>query len=87
MKLELIADAGAEPVALFAQENSARHTAVAMNLADRLFGVERVNYDANLSYRWNCSVYCTAEFSTWWRAREGQPAAAQRNFLEVHANE
>lgn len=85
MKLELIANVGDEPVALFAQEASARQVSIAMNIADRLFGVSRVSYDAQLSYRWSCSVYCTAEFSTWWRSRPGAPTPVQRIFLEVHA--
>jgi hypothetical protein len=87
MKLELIASAGDEPVALLAQETSKRHAAIVAGLADRLFGQDgRVTLDAELSYRWGCSVHCTAEFSTWWRARDDAPPAVQRNFLEVHAD-
>lgn len=83
MKLELIADAGDEPVALLAQVNSRRHGAIVGGLADRLFGLG-VSFDAELSYRWGCSVHCTPEFSTWWRAREDAPPVVQRIFLEVH---
>lgn len=87
MKLELIADAGDAPVALLVRVNSVRQAKIALLLSERLFGTERVSLDAELSYRWHCCVYCSAEFSTWWRARDGAPAAVQRNFLEVHEHE
>jgi hypothetical protein len=87
MKLELIANAGDEPVALLARETSKRHGAIVAGLADRLFGQDRDSFDPELSYRWGCSVRCTSEFSTWWRGRDGEPPAVQRIFLEVHGNE
>lgn len=86
MKLELIANAGDEPVAILARVTSARQDALVANLADRLFAQETITYDAELSYRWGVVVHGTAEFKAWWRGRDGAPPAADRIFLEVHAD-
>lgn len=80
LKLELVAPSGEAPEAVLVHDRSHRQTAVGLRLARRLIG-ERGRHDAALSYSWGRTVWCTPEFSSWWRARTSQPTS--RIFLQV----
>lgn len=86
LRLQVLSAPGAAPDAILTRALAPRASGRLFAIGGRILGA-RGAFDAQLSHEWGCLVYCTPEFSAWWRPRATAGAAAPRSqiFLEVKA--
>lgn len=69
-KIEVIAQPGEAPEAVMINVRD-RIGSATVKAAQRMMG--RIHCDFYLSEKWSKAVFCTPEFSSWWRAHDGRP--------------
>lgn len=88
--LWLFAMPGYAPTAVMMQPAGRLHRGVTredvllerLDLAQRILG-PAAKPDEVLSELWKADVFCTAEFSRWWRTRPAPPPDEHRIFLRI----